>query len=75
MPLLTYDYGFITEWTKNGKPIEPVLVGPDDNGVFYRYKPRITEGNKTIHFGVSKVSKTSTDHEMTFAGRVTRFIE
>ena len=63
-------------------------MGPDDNGVFYRYKPRITEGNKTIHFGVSKVSKTSTfgsrgvwgwgenpttDHEMTFAGRVTRF--
>ena len=38
------------EWTKNGNPIEPVLV-PDDDGVIYHYKPRLTDGNKTLHLG------------------------
>ena len=42
------------EWTKNGNPIESVLV-PDDDGVIYHYKPRLTDGNKTLHLGRNQV--------------------
>ena len=42
------------EWTKNGNPIESVHV-PDDAGVIYHYKPRLTDGNKTLHLGRNQV--------------------
>jgi hypothetical protein len=41
MPLITWSHD-------TGLPIEPMLVGPDPSGAYYRYIPEMKEGNKTL---------------------------
>jgi FMS-like tyrosine kinase 1 len=42
-------------WTRDGKPIQtdqPFIVGPDEEGLYFKYRPQITDNNMTLHFVV-----------------------
>ena len=54
MPLITWSYD-------NGLPIEPMLVGPDTSGAYYRYIPEMKEGNKTLKMVSTQMRKKQTE--------------
>ena len=54
MPLITWSYD-------NGLSIEPMLVGPDTSGAYYRYIPQMKEGNKTLKMVSTQMKKKQTE--------------
>ena len=53
-PLITWSHD-------NGLPIEPMLVGPDSSGAYYRYIPEMKEGNKTLKMVSTQMRKKQTE--------------
>ena len=53
MPLITWSHD-------TGLPIEPMLVGPDPSGAYYRYIPEMKEGNKTLKMVSTQMRKKET---------------
>ena len=76
MPLITWSYD-------NGLPIEPMLVGPDTSGAYYRYIPEMKEGNKTLKMVSTQMRKKQTEEissrefelAKSFAGKVEKILK
>ena len=76
MPLITWSYD-------NGLPIEPMLVGPDTSGAYYRYIPEMKEGNKTLKMVSTQMKKKQTEEissrefelAKSFAGKVEKILK